>query len=271
MRMRVRKLLDKNFGKGGVGEVVLSYCSNWWADWKSQIKSVIVTKLTLCLEGQERMLEQFDVCEDFIREAEDQWGSAGLKDCMNHDFLFLDHKASSNLTSFYPDEIRGKDIIWLGYPGVSQMNAVADFILTEKYRVVYLVVPHVAHSNWLKRLDAPGMGDWYTAVDQRCFNGSKDQPPFWIKKRGEDSKAVTACDEEGVQILSRFKWSIVKYVQTSESHTLTPAESTSILNNVEGQIKLLLKRGAQKYHDSLMSLLKGVVAQQGNEAHLSDW
>eukprot|EP00466_Bigelowiella_natans_P019555 jgi/Bigna1/144452/aug1.87_g19160 len=265
MRTRVRKLLDKNFGKGGVGGIVLSYCSNWWTNWKSHLKSEIVTKLTTYLQQQERMLDQFDVCEDFIREAEDYWGSQGLKDCMNHDFLFLDHKAAGNLTPFYPDEVKGKDIIWLGYPGVSQMNAVADFILKEKYRVVYLVVPHIPNSKWLKRLDTPGMGDWYTAVGQRCFNRGNNQPPFWVNRREANSKVLTPFHEEGekgARALSMFKWSIVKYVQTSESHTLTPAESSSLLNNATGQIKLLMERGVQRYQDSLMSFLREVVASE---------
>ena len=81
-----------------------------------------------------------------------------------------------NFKLFTPESLVNK-IVWLGYPGLQQLEKVASWISEKHFNTLYLIFPELPCLDWLQTLNKMIDSDWYGV--QRS-----DNMPFWVDKKG---------------------------------------------------------------------------------------
>ena len=103
-----------------------------------------------------------------------------------------------NFEPFKLDDYKDK-ILWLWYPGRSQLNDVAAFVLKPKlYKACYLIVPDLVCDAWYEKIGDLPNGKWYGLEPE-------GDASFWIPRSNTDSKSEASIYKPGVT------WWLVKF------------------------------------------------------------
>ena len=111
----------------------------------------------------EDVLKNLQVNPEFIGEAEQQIGAVDEFDRIHNDFEEFD---ANQIPSTDQD-------IWVGFPGLDQMEKVVAFIKEKKYRSLVLVIPDLTCTSWYNNLDQIEYARWYGAPPNHDI-------AFWI-------------------------------------------------------------------------------------------
>jgi hypothetical protein len=131
----------------------------------------------------EQFLRKSVINSDIVLEAADQYG---------HEIVI--NKSYKNFETL-PNTLNGGNV-WLGYPGLAQMDKVVQLVLEENYETLYVAVPMLPCYNWLQTLDQIDLANWF-GIDRNDVNH-----PFWLS---EDGSAT---------LQPSITWYLVKFVPT---------------------------------------------------------
>ena len=104
---------------------------------------------------------------------------------INTDFLLQAERAvglvnglgfyADNFQQFYPGH--EGDTVWLGYPGLKQLPAIADWVKEREFKKLFMIFPELPCAEWYGILDAIPTAKWYGAEPD-------SDTPMWVDKSG---------------------------------------------------------------------------------------